>query len=158
MRNTRVAKVARKPRPFADDWPVLFSFRDCLPRSEFPFVLRRITGNLYRFADQGYVHLGRRSYVHDGHAATCLRIFQLFWARNDDAAIVVASLHRKIGRGGVSHWQKINRRKLETGNAIPPDELLGCRLDKRRHLPGGSQAQESDPGVCIVRRLGAISP
>jgi hypothetical protein len=48
----------------------------------------------------------------------------LFWARNDDAAIVVASLHRKIGRGGVSHWQKINRRKLETGNAIPPDELL----------------------------------
>jgi hypothetical protein len=49
---------------------------------------------------------------------------QLFWARNDDAAIVVAHLHRKLGPDGVYRCRKINRRRLQAGEAVPPCELL----------------------------------
>jgi hypothetical protein len=124
MPKNRNVKVVRKPRLFVDEWTILFSLRACLPRSEFPFVLRRVTGNLYRFADQGFVHLGPLRDVHDGHAATCLRVLKLFWARNDHAAIVAAHLHRTIGRGGVLRHRRINRRNLQAGIPIPPLVLL----------------------------------
>jgi len=125
MPKKRPLKAKCKPRPFDDDWLELLSFRDFLPRQEFPFVLRRVSGHLYRFAEQGYVCLGTLTHVQDDFPRNCLRILKLFWARNDDAALVAAHLHCRVGSDGRRHFRKINRQKLQRGTSVPPSELLG---------------------------------